>query len=332
MRLTKHYRVFGALAFIVLTSCGGSGDQSGSVPSRHDIVSLASIASNGGYSLTSANGRVYFIDYNYHKVQSVPVDGGVVVTHLEMFESFWPVRHSGNNLYMVGRWGLYSIPDSTVGATTATPFWSAAFEVEPAWLSLDDTNLYWITNDYDVTTTSITTHVYSQPLDGGATQHLGTIAGGHAMRMTQSGNYLFIATTSASGGGIFVMPKAGGTATPVITTTVGGPSGMWIKGDLLYFYFYGLYSYNLLTGDLATIWESGVDPTYTVMTGELYVDNTYIYWTEANRSNGTGAVRRVPFVSGSVETLYTGDWCWDITGDTTSIYWASGRSILKTIK
>lgn len=334
MRLMKHYRVCFVLACIVLTGCGGDGGGGGGgpTPAAREIITLATIPSGGRSWLTLASGRVYFNDYNFHKVYSVPSVGGDVVTHLDMFASLAPIRHAINSLFMTGTGGLHSIPDNAVNATSTTLLWAAGNNVVTMWLVVDDTNVYWFTDDYDIATTSLTTNIYSKPLAGGATQHLGTIAGGHAIKISQSIDSLFISTGSSAGGGIYVIQKSGGTAVQVISTTIEGPSGSWVKGDVLYFFYYGLYSYNLLTGVLIQIFDTGTNPYLFLVDGELYVDDTHVYWTEGYYGQGYGAVRRVPIASGPVETLYYGDWCWDITGDGSSIYWTTGKSILKTTK
>jgi len=335
-------RTAGFVTFVslALIGCGGGGggetSSVGATTATHVVTSLASVPSNGAVSLAVANGRVYFTDQNASSVHSVPVAGGAVTTHVTMFESFWPVRYAGDTLYLLGRrnaGGLFSIADSSVDATSADLIWRAAFESSPVWLTLDESNIYWATDDYDVATTRYKVRIYAIPLAGGAVRLVGTIAGQHALRIAHAGSDLYVAAGAASGGGIFRLPKSGGPALALFTTTADGPTDIWVKNNLLYFFYSGLYVYDLATGASKPLWTSP-----TQVDGELYVDDAHIYWTEANRSGrvefggGTGAVRRIPIGSGPVETLYTGTWSWDIIGDATSIYWAAGLTILKTTK
>ncbi len=162
----------------------------------------------------------------------------------------------------------------------------------------------------------------------GATQLLGTISSiGHATRIYSYDDALLIVRDSATGGGISAIPKVGGPEVELIATSPDGPTDVFVKGGILYFLYSGLYAYDLNTGNEITL-----NTDYFPDANRLYVDDSHIYWTEANRVSGSGAVRRIPVSGGMAETIYSGDWSWDISGDAESIYWATGYEILSANK
>jgi hypothetical protein len=215
------------------------------------------------------------------------------------------------------------------GVTDPTLLWKPAdANSSPTAITADDLNLYWTTDDYDPTTTNWSIGVYSRPIAGGSVQRLGTITSiGRATRIYQSDDTLLIVRDSASGGGISAIPKIGGPEVEFIATSPDGPTDVFIKDNILYFLYAGLYAYDIDTGN-----EIILNTDFFPNANRLYIDDSHIYWTEANRSSGTGAVRRIPISGGMAEAIYSGNWSWDIRGDTESIYWATGMEIISANK
>lgn len=216
-----------------------------------------------------------------------------------------------------------------VGVLDPTLLWQPTDRnSSPTAITADDQNIYWTTDDYDPATTNWSISVYSRPILGGVTQRLGTISSlGHATRIYQYDDTLLIIRDSLAGGGISKIPKVGGPETELIATNSDGLTDVFVKGGILYFLYSGLYAYDINTGNEITL-----NTDYFPDANRLYIDDSYIYWTEANRAFASGAVRRVPLGGGAAETIYSGNWSWDIFGDTKSIYWAAGSEVLSTNK
>ncbi len=246
-------------------------------------------------------------------------------------------RYIGSNSFVVtdthfvwGETGLDAVRKMPkAGVPDPTILWQAADRnSSPTALTADDQNIYWTTDDYDPATTNWSISVYSRPITGGAAQLLGTITSiGRATRIYQSDDALLIVRDSATGGGISAIPKVGGPEIELIATGPDGPTDVLVKGDILYFLYSGLYVYDLNTGN-----EIILNTDYFPGANRLYIDDSHIYWTEANRGSGSGAVRRMPISGGMAETIYSGDWSWDISGDADAIYWGTGYEILSANK
>ncbi len=215
------------------------------------------------------------------------------------------------------------------GVPDPTLLWQVADRnSSPTAITADDQNIYWTTDDYDPATTNWSISVYSRPILGGATQLLGTISSiGHATRIFAYDDALLIVRDSVTGGGISTIPKVGGPEVELIATSPDGPTDVFVKGGILYFLYSGLYAYDVNTGNEITL-----NTDYFPDANRLYVDDSHIYWTEASRGFGSGAVRRIPISGGTAETIYSGNWSWDISGDAGSIYWATGNEILSANK
>jgi hypothetical protein len=217
------------------------------------------------------------------------------------------------------------------GVPDPTLIWQATDDVteisQPSAIASDDQNIYWVTRDYHIATVSSTISAYSRSIAGGPAQLLSTLTSiGTPVRILPYSDALLIVRDSASGGGISAIPKTGGSEVELISTDQSGLTDIFVKNDIMYVLYSGLFTYDLNTGKINTLIDS------IPSTNRLYVDDSHIYWTEANRSSATGAVRRIPISGGTEETIYSGDWSWDISGDAGSIYWATGYEILSANK
>jgi hypothetical protein len=215
------------------------------------------------------------------------------------------------------------------GVPDPTLIWQATDNVteisQPSAITADDQNIYWVTRDYHVATVSWTISAYSRPIAGGPVQLLSTLTSiGTPVRIYPSADALLIVRDSASGGGISAIPKTGGSEVELISTSQDGLTDIFVKNDIMYILYSGVYTYDLNTGNVNTL----IDNLFSA--NRLYVDDSHIYWTEAN--SGSGAVRRIPISGGTEETIYSGSWSWDISGDAGSIYWATGYEILSANK
>jgi hypothetical protein len=338
------------ISILAVAACGGSGSSSGTStssngstsapPQARTITTLTSVPSGGSYSLSIDNGRIYYTDYNGYFINSIGVDGLNPTIHLQpppppfgvIYTSMWPIQKIGDNIYtlqtLIGG-QLLSIPAASQGTTAATSLWQGTVDQMPADFTVDDSNIYWVVDEYHLATTSFTSEVYGQPIAGGPTQHLGTVNSPHPQRISQYGDALFVATNSLVGGGVFVLPKVGGAATTLVTTSDDGLNDVIVRNDVLFFTYHGIHSIDLNSKVHTSLVPSSLNAY------RMYFDDQHLYWSVANRAEGTGSVNRIrlsSFPSPTVETLYSGAWSWQIAGDAGAIYWAAGNAILTTTK
>ena len=208
-----------------------------------------------------------------------------------------------------------------MGQVSLSVEWSLPAEdyAIPIELATDHTHLYWIVENWG----GISPDLYSKPIAGGAAEKLATLSG--ADRVIPYQDKLFIIRgIYAETGAISVLPKAGGTEQDLISTKPGAPSDLFISSGILYFLLDGVYSYNLETGLLRSLVKNRSGAK------RLYVDGSFIYWTEA--SGASGGVYRAPLAGGLVTTLYSGLGCWSITGDNNRIYWEAGWKLFSEYK
>jgi hypothetical protein len=65
-------------------------------------------------------------------------------------------------------------------------------------------------------------------------------------------------------------------------------------------------------------------------TYRIYIDNVYIYWTQAMDEGGVG-LYRMPISGGVVQNIYNRA-SWNVTGDDKHIYWATYFQLLSKNK
>jgi hypothetical protein len=272
------------------------------------------------------NSYVYWVSV-FSEFWRVPKDGTGVPEKIPVQESGVISRFlfAGDQFVWADLRGIRKMAKSGVNEITLEWEWSIPANSSPTTMTSDLDNFYWTTEDYNPVTTVIQTSIYAKPLVGGSQQLLGIVPGGHTNRIVPYQDSLLIARNSGSGGGISVMPKAGGTAVELLRSDSDGLNDIFVLGDVLYIMFQGVYSLNLNTGTLNTL--SPIIPRGN----RLYVDTNHIYWTE-NNGAGSGAVQRMPVSGGQIEPLYNGSWCFGITGDAQKVYWMAGNQLLSTPK
>jgi hypothetical protein len=317
----------------------------GPLRTSNDMAELWKVAVAGGIPIMVKNFDPSFGPYlNYKTPAWFQIDNSYVYWVSE-FSEFWkvpkdgtgvpekiPVQESGvidtflfagDQIVWPDLLGIRKIPKS--GAVGATLEWQTPANSSPYAITSDSNNIYWTTEDYNPVTTVIQTSIYAKPVAGGSQQLLGTVPGGHTIRITPYQDSLLIARNSGSGGGISVMPKAGGAAMELLSTDSDGLNDIFVLGDVLYIMFQGVYSLDLNTDTLRTLVPS------IPYGNRLYVDANHIYWTEKTVW-GSGAVQRMPVSGGQIEPLYNGSWCFGITGDAQKVYWMAGNQLLSTPK
>lgn len=139
-----------------------------------------------------------------------------------------------------GRYGgVRKIPKA--GQNTPGTVWQVPFPSMPKHMTADATSLYWIEENFNPTSTSVS----SMAVADGIVQNLGTL-NGNGTRLFPYIDTLFIVKNTGSGYVISAMPRIGGAEVNVVTSNA-PIDDLYVIGGILYFISYDVYAYNLNT-------------------------------------------------------------------------------------
>ncbi len=214
---------------------------------------------------------------------------------------------------------------TTLAASTNVPAWADPQDIlsQPV---LDDTNLYWVRDNFDPTSkVQVSWSVVSVPQAGGAETTLFTSQEDLGGLYAADGESLYFSSTDENFPRLtklFSVPEAGGPSKLLATFTGSGSNPMssdyigeiLVDATNLYFPYGGkLFSMPKGGGGPVTLSTEG--------SGSIIQDATHLYWQEVN-----GDILSVAKTGGPVTTLATG---FTPTGfladDSACVYWIEGH-------
>lgn len=253
---------------------------------------------------------------------TLPQTGGIpaYVTHHDTFPSSITLTSSGIVLGGSFQTGITTIP-KTAQPPAPTAVRQTVFPSMPINMTADTFSLYWATENFNPTTSTLSSKLASN----GAINNLGTMTG-NITRAFPYMNALYFVKQTPTGYTVSYIPSNGG-AEVVLISSNGQISDVFVANNIVYVVAGAVYAFNLSSQTLSTLVASRPNAN------RLYVDSNHVYWTEASPvGSATGGVYRTPLTGGAIETIYSGYPSWEITGDGTRIYWAAGWEILSTNK
>ena len=215
--------------------------------------------------------------------------------------------------FIGGRAGVAKSPKA--GTTEPSILWERPSGLDPLDLVADETDLYWLVSE----NIASNVHIYTMPIGGGTARPIASFNDGRRMVLYE--DYLIVGKQTAFGGGISIVPKAGGEEQLLIITDPVTPADLQIFGDTLYFSVAsgGVYALGLRAPTLKG---------YAIAcSGWIYPDLFHIYC-----SNG-GGVFRIPITDGPVERLVDGRaGGGQIVGDDRCVYWGAWNELMGRVK
>jgi hypothetical protein len=283
--------------------------------------------STGGGGIVGDSTDLYYFTVDSHLVR-MPQTGGTPVNISNYHYGSNAVALTASSVVWGGNAvnGIMTIP-KTAQPVVPTTISQATFPSMQTYMTADASSLYWTTENFNPTTSSLSSWLVS----GGPTNNLGT-SDGNITRIFPYQNSLYLIRQTNTGWTISVLPNAGGSETVLVdsTTVLGEIPDAYVSNGVLYFTARdvlggsgGVVALDLNTFKLSTLASGVSNPNH------LYVDSSNVYWSTNGQSGG---VFRTSLSGGTVETIYVGNWCWDIAGDNNNIYWADGWAIYSTKK
>ncbi len=272
----------------------GQGDSGVAEPidagvSADAAPSTPQLIGTGGhpYRIASDGSDVYWSDFSNGAVYKVPVAGGESTVLLPPEEGVvvYGLTLGGGFLYVCDQASGLIRRVSTATGTSTEMVTSPCFDV-----AVDDTHLYWSSND------PLTPTVRRLALPDGATEELGAL--GNAGNLVVHDGMLV--WTAYSIGEVRAMPTSGGQSTLLAATDERGPWGLTVDGGYVYWVNHHQDSGGVMRVSLA----GGISETLVADQAGAHQIKVYdgdVYWT--NEYAGTIARRTS---DGTIETIASG--------------------------
>lgn len=297
-----------------------SGGAPVTVSTFNPVISAGSSASMRPQLVAADSTNIYWT--SSAGTLTLPLTGGApaYITHHDIFPSSITLTNSGIVLGGSFQTGITTIPKTAQPPAPST-VGQAAFPSLPIYLTADTSSLYWTTENFNPTTSTLS----SKMAPNGPANNLGSTTG-NVTRVFPYMNSLYLIKQTATGYTVSSMPNIGGAEVALINSN-GQISDIFVANNVLYATAGAVYAFDLSNRTLSTLVAGRPSAN------RLYVDNNHVYWTEASPvGSATGGVYRVPLAGGVSDVIYSGYPSWEITGDGTRIYWAAGWEILSTNK
>lgn len=319
------------VASLALLSCGGGGHTGGHIGADGGPCTppncVIALASGSPWGVAVDASSVYWTNTVYNTVQKIPLGGGLATTLVSALPT------SPTNIVVDSTSAYFSDPpdltNTTAGALMKVPLAGGALvtlvatqsvATAPRAVAVDATSVYWTT--LGDPNTSVPSTVMSVPIGGGTPTTLVSSTQTQIVDVAvdSTSAYFSADNTTASGGAIMKVPVGGGT--PVtLAATQAAPLRLVVDSNAVY--WVGLDG-TIMKVDLGGGAPVTLAPSPNIP-ADIRSDGSFVYWTTS-----AGVVK--VSVTGGNSTLVANVGGLTLAVDDTSVYWASGTSVLKAPK